>query len=88
MLTPMLPATAFEVNTEIDPVASAHTDARNLITWLTTPGVSERYGIAEAAWVVSMLNILITSTTPEDAVSEIKYLVSYIRKLVGAVHNV
>lgn len=85
MATQIVPATIFDVNpeTEVDPVTSAHTDAKDLITWLSIPGVAARYGIVEVEWVIGMLKILMSSCTPIDAIEEINHLTAYVRDLVG-----
>ena len=64
-------------------VANAHRDAAALISWLSIPGVGEKYNL-EAAYLITMLKMCMDSTSPGESVNDIDLLVEYIRQAVSS----
>lgn len=62
-------------------VANAHRDAAALISWLSIPGVGEKYNL-EAAYLITMFKMCMESTSPGESVNDIDLLVEYIRQAV------
>lgn len=68
---------------EATEIAEAHTNARNVIAWLSVPGVALRYNL-EADYIIGLLKMCMESCTKWEAVEDINMLIGYVKTTVGA----
>lgn len=63
-------------------ISNLHSQARDVITWLSIPGAAEKAGIGEPNFLILSMKCLVSSCTPEEAADDLESLLSFVKRQV------